>query len=149
MKKKKAVFNKTIIKPITEEKKIEEKIEEVTPVVEKPVIEKVKPIIVKKEKKIINAVSIVVLDNGSAETKKLLENLKTQKTKYYPETEIVTVTEDNVNLLDLTKGEYVSYIKEPKEIAHNFLHQLYVNMRSGKDSCEVNGILCTNRKLIK
>jgi len=145
MKKKKTVFNKTIIKPITEEKKVEE----ITPVVKEP-IKEIKPVIIKKpEKKIINAVSIVMLDNGSAETKKLLENLKTQKTKYYPETEIVAVAEDNVNLLDLTNGEYVVYIKEPKEIAHNFLHQLYVNMRSGKNSCEVNGILCTNRKLVK
>lgn len=144
MKKKKTVFNKTIIKPVTEEK-----IEETAPVVEEP-IKEVKPVIVKKpEKKIINAVSIVILDNGSAETKKLLENLQIQKTKYYPETEIITVNENNIDLLDLTKGEYIAYVKEPKEIAHNFLHQLYVNMRGGKDSCEVNDILCTNRKLVK
>ncbi len=143
MKKKKAVFNKTIVKPITEEVK-EEKI-----VIEQPIIEEVKPVIVKKEKKIINAVSVVVLDNGSEDAKKLIEDLKFQKTKYYPETEIVIVKEDNVDLLDLTKGEYVVYIKEPKAIMKDFLHRLYTTMRGGKDSCELNGIICANRKTIK
>jgi hypothetical protein len=139
MRKKKTVFSKTITKPveeITETKAVE---------VKKPVAVVIK----KPEKKIINAVSVVVLNNRSEDAKILLEQLAYQKTKYYPETEIITVEEDNANLLELTKGEFIAYIKEPKTIAKDFLHQLYVNMRGGKDSCEVNGISCVNRKTLK
>lgn len=139
MRKKKPTFSKVITKPveeITETKAVE---------IKKPVA-----IVIKKpEKKIINAVSVVVLNNRSEDAKILLEQLAYQKTKYYPETEIITVEEDNANLLKLTKGEFIAYIKEPKTIVNDFLHQLYVNMRNGKDSCEVNGISCVNRKLLK
>lgn len=123
-------------------KPVEEKKEEVT-------IKEIKPIIVKPTKKIINAVSAVVLDNGSEEAKKLLESLNFQKTNYYPETEIVVVTEDNVNLLDLTKGQFIVYIREYKPLKKDFLHQLYVNMRSGKESYSINDFICTDRKILK
>lgn len=146
MKKKKNVFSKTTIKT-TEETVTTKPVE----VVEETKIETVKPVtIVKKpEKKIINAVSVVVYNNRSNDAKLLLEQLTFQKTKYYPETEIITVEEDTANLLDLTKGQFIVHIKEPKIIAKDFLHQLYINMRSGKDSYEVNGITCVNRKTLK
>ena len=131
MKKKKKLFTKPV-----EEKKEEAIIEEV---------KEVKPVIVKPEKKIINAVSVVILDNGSKEAKKLIEDLNFQKTKYYPETEIVVVNEDNVDLLDLTKGQFIIYIKEYQPIKKDFLHQLYVNMRSGKESY----LNCVDRKTLK
>ena len=128
MKKKKNIFNKVIAKPVEE----------------KPVVVEAKP-----EKKIINAVSVVVLDNGSEETKKLLEELQFQKKEYYPETEIVTVNEDETDLLDLTKGQYIVYFREGQTIARDFLHQLYINMRSGKENFLYNNVHCIDRKNIK
>lgn len=127
-KKKKNIFNKIMAKPVEE----------------KPAIVKAKP-----EKKIINAVSVVVLDNGSEETQKLLEELQFQKKKYYPETEIVTVNEDETDLLDLTKGQYIVYFKEGQTITRDFLHQLYTNMRGGKENFLYNNVYCIDRKNIK
>jgi len=152
MRKKKTAFNKAIIKP-TEEIK-ETIIEEKKPIIKeeiKPIIkEEVKPVIVKKpEKRIVNAVSVVVFNNGSDIAKLLLEQLAYQKKHSYPETEIIEVTDKNINLLDLTKGQYVVYIEKPKTIASNFLHLFYINMRSGKSSYEINGIVCKNRNNIK
>lgn len=124
MKRKKNIFKKVI--PTTEEKTI-----------------------VKPEKKIIDAVSIVVLDNDSKETKNLLEELQFQKKEYYPETEIVITNKNNINLLDLTKGQYIVYFKEGQNIAKDFLHQLYINMRSGKENYLLNNVYCIDRKIVK
>lgn len=105
--------------------------------------------IVKPEKKIIDAVSIVVLDNDSEETKNLLEELQFQKKEYYPETEIVITNKNNINLLDLTKGQYIVYFKEGQNIAKDFLHQLYINMRNGKENFLFDNVYCIDRKIVK
>ena len=133
MKKKKKFFTKAV------EEETKEKI----------ITKEIKPVIIKPEKKIINAVSVVVLDNGSEETKKLLEELQFQKKEYYPETEIVTINEDETDLLDLTKGQYIVYFKKGQNIAKDFLHQLYINMRNGKDIYLLNDVYCINRKIVK
>lgn len=133
MKKKKKFFTKAV------EEETKEKI----------ITKEIKPVIIKPEKKIINAVSVVVLDNGSEETKKLLEELQFQKKEYYPETEIVTVNEDETDLLDLTKGQYIVYFKEGQPIVKDFLHQLYINMRGGKENFFFNNVYCINRDIIK
>lgn len=134
MKKKKKFFTKAV-----EEEETKEKI----------ITKESKPVIIKPEKKIINAVSVVVLDNGSEETKKLLEELQFQKKEYYPETEIVTVNEDETDLLDLTKGQYIVYFREGQPIVKDFLHQLYINMRGGKEKFFFNNVYCINRENIK
>ena len=128
MKKKKNIFKKVI--PTTVE--------------EKTIVVETKP-----EKKIIDAVSVVVLDNGSEETKNLLDTLHFQKKEYYPETEIVITNENKNDLLDLTKGQYIVYFKKGQDIAKDFLHQLYINMRNGKDIYLLNDVYCINRKIVK
>lgn len=128
MKKKKNIFKK--VTPTTVE--------------EKTIVVETKP-----EKKIIDAVSIVVIDNGSEETKNLLDTLHFQKKEYYPETEIVITNENKNDLLDLTKGQYIVYFKKGQDIAKDFLHQLYINMRNGKDIYLLNDVYCINRKIVK
>lgn len=128
MKKKKNIFKK--VTPTTVE--------------EKTIVVETKP-----EKKIIDAVSIVVINNGSEETKNLLDTLHFQKKEYYPETEIVITNENKNDLLDLTKGQYIVYFKKGQDIAKDFLHQLYINMRKGKDIYLLNDVYCINRKIVK
>lgn len=128
MKKKKNIFKK--VTPTTVE--------------EKTIVVETKP-----EKKIIDAVSIVVIDNGSEETKNLLDTLHFQKKEYYPETEIVITNKNKNDLLDLTKGQYIVYFKKGQDIAKDFLHQLYINMRNGKDIYLFNDVYCINRKIVK
>lgn len=128
MRKKKNIFKKVI--PTTIE--------------EKPIV-----VINKPEKKIINAVSVVVLDDGSEETKKLLEKLQFQKKEYYPETEIVITDKNDIDLLDLTKGQYIVYFKKGQTITKNFLHQLYINMRGGKENFLFDNVYCIDRKIVK
>ena len=128
MKKKKNIFKK--VTPTTVE--------------EKTIVVETKP-----EKKIIDAVSVVVIDNGSEETKNLLDTLHFQKKEYYPETEIVITNENKNDLLDLTKGQYIVYFKKGQDIAKDFLHQLYINMRNGKDIYLLNDVYCINRKIVK
>lgn len=128
MRKKKNIFKKVI--PTTVE--------------EKTIVVETKP-----EKKIIDAVSVVVIDNGSEETKNLLDTLHFQKKEYYPETEIVITNENKNDLLDLTKGQYIVYFKKGQDIAKDFLHQLYINMRNGKDIYLLNDVYCINRKIVK
>ena len=141
MKKKKSVFNKTIVKPTTEEK-----VKEIVPVIEEPVVEEVKPVI---EKKIVNAVSVVVLNNDTVDAKRLLEKLEFQKKNYYPETEIIVVDEEGKDLLDLTKGQFIIYLDKAQDIKKDFLHQLYVNMRGGKEEYLINDKRCVNRNTLK
>ena len=128
MKKKKNIFKK--VTPTTVE--------------EKTIVVETKP-----EKKIIDAVSVVVIDNGSEKTKNLLDTLHFQKKEYYPETEIVITNENKNDLLDLTKGQYIVYFKKGQDIAKDFLHQLYINMRNGKDIYLLNDVYCINRKIVK
>ena len=128
MKKKKNIFKK--VAPTTVE--------------EKTIVVETKP-----EKKIIDAVSVVVIDNDSEETKNLLDALHFQKKEYYPETEIVITNENKNDLLDLTKGQYIVYFKKGQDIAKDFLHQLYINMRNGKDIYLLNDVYCINRKIVK
>ena len=127
MKRKKNIFKKVI--PTTEEKTVVKVIE--------------------PKKEIINAVSVVVLDNDSEETKNLLEELQFQKKEYYPETEIVITNKNNIDLLDLTKGQYIVYFKEGQNIAKDFLHQLYINMRGGKENYLLDNVYCIDRKIVK
>lgn len=134
MKKKKSVFNKTIAKST-----IEEKVEKIVPVVEKPVV----------EKKIVNAVSVVVLNNDTVDAKGLLEKLEYQKKNYYPETEIVVIEEEGKDLLDLTKGQFIIYLDKAQDIRKDFLHQLYVNMRGGKEEYLIDDKRCVNRNTLK
>ena len=105
--------------------------------------------VIKPKKESINAVSVVVLDNDSEETKNLLEELQFQKKEYYPETEIVITNKNNINLLDLTKGQYIVYFKEGQNIAKDFLHQLYINMRGGKENYLLDNVYCIDRKIVK
>lgn len=111
---------------------------------EKTVVKVIEP-----KKEIINAVSVVVLDNDSEETKNLLEELQFQKKEYYPETEIVITNKNNIDLLDLTKGQYIVYFKEGQNIAKDFLHQLYINMRGGKENYLLDNVYCIDRKIVK
>ena len=127
MKRKKNIFKKVI--PTTEEETVVK--------------------VIKPKKEIINAVSVVVLDNDSEETKNLLEELQFQKKEYYPETEIVITNKNNIDLLDLTKGQYIVYFKEGQTIARDFLHQLYINMRGGKENFLYNNVYCIDRKIVK
>ena len=53
----------------------------VIPTIEEETVVKV----IKPKKEIINAVSVVVLNNDSEETKNLLKELQFQKKEYYPE----------------------------------------------------------------
>jgi len=101
------------------------------------------------EKKIVNAISIVFLNDNSKEMKDLLDNLKFQKENYYPETEIIIVDTKNINLLDLTKGQFILFITEYQPINEDFLHQLYINMRSGIGSYSLSNFICTDRNLLK
>lgn len=117
----------------------------VIPTIEEETVVKV----IKPKKEIINAVSVVVLNNDSEETKNLLKELQFQKKEYYPETEIVITNKNNINLLDLTKGQYIVYFKEGQNIAKDFLHQLYINMRGGKENYLLDNVYCIDRKIVK
>lgn len=106
-----------------------------------------------------NKISIIIpVKDRKENTKKLIEELIFQKTKYYPETEIIIIennsTED-MSFLDKYKeiktihatnvktvsdarniglsnsnGQYVAFIDNDDFIAKDYLHQLYQTMRN-------------------
>ena len=134
------------------------------------IIEEVQKEIISEKKEIPkkNAISIIIPVKDRVEsTKKLIEELIYQKTKYYPETEIIVIengsTEDMSFLdnyndiivkheniegvsharntgLDLAHGCFIAFIDNDDFISRDYLHQLYQVMRN--TNCDWARILC-------
>lgn len=127
-----------------------------------PIEETIKNISQKEEKKIINAISVIIpVKDRTENTKKLIEELILQKNKYYPETEIIIVENnscEDMSFLDnyqdiivlhetksgvsnarnkgleVAHGEYIAFIDNDDFIIRKYLHILYQTMR--KTNCD-------------
>ena len=143
MKKKKRKSLIPFTKPVEEETK-------------KEIIKEEKPTI---KKTYYNCISVIIpCCNNATNTKKILDKLLYQKKHFYPETEILVIengsTEDmsfleeydlkqvfvkheeeigvsharNVGL-DISHGEYITFVDNDDDVADDYLHQLYQAMR--------------------